>query len=383
MNVNAVKVQLNVGNDRSVDFLKKLGITTLVEEGNVNDLNPAALALGGMTNGAKPFEMAVAYGVFANGGLRAAPIAYTEVVDRNGNVVLDGSTEETKVMDEGTAFIMNDILRTTVSNGIAGAASVSGVPVAGKTGTTSDNFDSWFVGNTPKLSMAVWLGNDVNIELSQGSTAAARLWSKIMTQVMDGRDVGEYPEKPDDVIQAKVSGMTDYFIDGTKPEYISSGSSSAEVCSASGYLATPWCPDTEKKSYSHVNGESSKKPRYYCNLHNTNPGKYPIDPDKKLKKDFDPDDPDGKKAKKEEEKAKEKEEKKKEQEQEQEQPQDDTTTPDPATDPPVTPETPTTEPPAQTVSGASIVASHMNPVYDAQSGNAVRGRDLLNYIISP
>jgi penicillin-binding protein 1A len=289
MNVNAVKVQLNVGNDRSVDFLKKVGITTVVEDGNKNDLNPAALALGGMTNGAKPFEMASAYGVFANGGVRAAPISYTEVVDRNGNVVLDGSTEETKAMDEGTAFIMNDILRTTVSSGIAGAASVQGVPVAGKTGTTSDNFDSWFVGNTPKLSMAVWLGNDVNIELSQGSAAAARLWSKIMTQVMEGREVGEYPEKPDDVVEERVSGMTDYFIEGTKPEYVSSGSSSAEVCTDSGYLATPWCPDTEKKTFSHVNGGSSSKPRYYCNLHNTNPGKYPIDPNKKLDKGFDPD----------------------------------------------------------------------------------------------
>ncbi|MDR1043141.1 MAG: transglycosylase domain-containing protein [Clostridiales Family XIII bacterium] len=387
MNVNAVKVQLNVGNDRSVDFLKKLGITTLVEDGNVNDLNPAALALGGMTNGAKPFEMAVAYGVFANGGVRAAPISYTEVVDRNGNVVLDGSTEKTKAMDEGTAFIMNDILRTTVSSGIAGAASVSGVPVAGKTGTTSDNFDSWFVGNTPKLSMAVWLGNDVNIELSQGSTAAARLWSKIMTQVMDGRDVGEYPEKPDDVIQARVSGMTDYFIDGTKPAYISSGSSSAEVCSDSGYLATPWCPDTENKSYSHVNGESSKKPKYYCNLHNTNPGKYPIDPDKKLKKGFDPDDPDGKKAKKEKEKAKEKEEKEKEKEQEPE--QDDTGTTEPVTEPPATETPPTETPAAPTTSSAAIVSSHMIPTYvasygeggdeSAQIGNVIRGRDMLNY----
>ncbi|MDR2163184.1 MAG: transglycosylase domain-containing protein, partial [Clostridiales Family XIII bacterium] len=87
MNINAVKVQLNVGNNRSVDFLKKLGITTLVEEGRSNDLNPAALALGGMTNGAKPIEMASAYGAFANAGVRAAPISYTEVVDRNGKVI--------------------------------------------------------------------------------------------------------------------------------------------------------------------------------------------------------------------------------------------------------------------------------------------------------
>jgi penicillin-binding protein 1A len=297
MNVNAVKVQLSVGADRSVDFLKKLGITTIVEKGNTSDLNPAALALGGMTNGAKPIEMASAYGVFANAGVRATPISYTKVVDRNGNVVLDGSTEETQAMDEGTAFIMNDILRTTVSRGIAGAASVSGVPVAGKTGTTTDNFDAWFVGNTPKLSMALWLGNDVNIELSQGSAAASRLWSKIMTQVMDGEEVGEYPEMPDNVVKASVSGMSDYFIKGTKPDRITTGSDSVKICKDSGYLATPWCPHTEKKTFTSVNGGPDDKPKYYCNMHNIKPKKYPIDPDKKLNKDFDPDDPDGKKAK--------------------------------------------------------------------------------------
>ncbi|MDR0596639.1 MAG: transglycosylase domain-containing protein, partial [Clostridiales Family XIII bacterium] len=88
MNVNAVKVQMNIGADRSVDFLHKLGITTLVEKGSTNDLGPAALALGGMTKGTKPIEMASAYAAFANEGVRVEPIAYTEVLDRNGNVIL-------------------------------------------------------------------------------------------------------------------------------------------------------------------------------------------------------------------------------------------------------------------------------------------------------
>jgi penicillin-binding protein 1A len=347
MNINAVKVQLNVGVDRSVDFLHKLGITTLVEDGNTNDLNPAALALGGMTKGAKPLEMASAYGTFANKGVRAAPISYTEITDRNGNVVLDGTTEKTQAMDEGTAFIMNDILRTTVSNGIAGAASVSGVPVAGKTGTTSDNYDAWFVGNTPKLSMAMWIGNDVHIELSQGSAAAARLWSKVMTRVMDGRSIGEYPEQPDNVIKSSVSGMTDYFIKGTKPAYVSTGKKTVKICEDSGFLATPWCPHTTSKSFSTLNGGAGA-PKYYCNLHNSKPGKYPIDPDKKLNKDFDPKDPDGSKAKKkaeEEKKAAEEEKKKKEEEEKKEE------------------EKPTPDPPPPTASGAAVSLSFgsLNP----------------------
>jgi penicillin-binding protein 1A len=363
MNINAVKVQLNVGADRSVAFLKNLGITTVVEEGNSNDLNPAALALGGMTNGAKPIEMASAYGVFANAGVRAAPISYTEVVDRNGKVILDGSTEKTQAMDEGTAFIMNDILRTTVSRGIAGAASVSGVPVAGKTGTTSDNFDAWFVGNTPKFSMAVWLGNDVHIELSEGSSSAARLWSRIMTRVMDGREVGEYPEMPDNVIRASVSGMTDYFIKGTKPNSISMGSTSANICEDSGYLATPWCPNTEKKSYSTVNGgdSSNSKPKYYCNLHNIKPGKYPIDPDKKLDKDFDPDS-----DKKDEEKKKE------EPDEDKEQP-DPKPNPKPDPEPAPEPAPPEDTPPPTTPTGAAAtlnVSTHIGSAPAATVGYA-------------
>jgi penicillin-binding protein 1A len=396
MNINAVKVQLNVGADRSVDFLKKLGITTLVEKGNVNDLNPAALALGGMTKGAKPMEMASAYGVFANAGVRAAPLSYTKVLDRNGNVILDGSTEKTRAMDEGTAFIMNDILRTTVSRGIAGSAAVSGVPVAGKTGTTSDNFDAWFVGNTPKYSMAVWIGNDVNLELSDGSSSAARLWSKIMSQVMDGREVGEYPAMPDNVIKGSVSGMSDYFIKGTKPSYLSMGSSKVKICKASGYLATPWCPDTEEKTFSSVNGGDSKdkKPKYYCNMHNADPEKYPIDPKKKLK-DFDPDDPDGKKKKKEEKEEKKKKEQEKKKKEEENQP-DPTPTPDPAPvpdpaptpDPAVTPDPaqpPTEQPVVQAATGAVArtlnAATQREQTFASASANAdgaLPGRLLFN-----
>jgi penicillin-binding protein 1A len=350
MNINAVKVQLNVGNERSVDFLKKLGITTLVEDGRSNDLNPAALALGGMTNGAKPMEMASAYGVFANGGVRAAPIAYTKVIDRNGKVILDGSTAKTQAMDEGTAFIMNDILRTTVSRGIAGAAAVSDVPVAGKTGTTSDNFDAWFVGNTPEYSMAVWIGNDVHIELSEGSSSAARMWSKIMTRVMDGREAGEYPEMPENVEEGRVNGLTDYFIEGTKPGSVTTGRTTATICKDSGYLATPWCPHTEKKTFSSLNGGSSaygSKPRYYCNLHNDKPGKYPISPKKEINKEFDPDDPDGSEKKKEEEKKKKEKEKEKAKEKEKkenaEERQKESSKPDPSTELP----DPTPEPPPE------------------------------------
>jgi membrane peptidoglycan carboxypeptidase len=195
----------------------------------------------------------------------------------------------------------------------------------------------------------MWIGNDVHIELSQGSSAAARLWSKVMTRVMDGREVGEYPEQPDNVVKASVSGMSDYFIKGTKPSYVTTGKTKATICKDSGYLATPWCPHTKEKTYNTLNGDESdavsgSAPKYYCNLHNSKPGKYPIDPDKKLNKDFDPKDPDGSKKKKKEE-----EEKKKKEAEEQTDP---APTPDPVVPTPTPEPTPTPTPDPATSSAA-------------------------------
>ena len=212
INVNAVKVFSQIGPEYSLNFLKKLGVTSVVETGYINDMNAAALALGGMSSGISPLEMAGAYGTFANQGRYNKPTAYSMVTNRNGDVLLENRRENTQVMDVGVAFIMTDILRTTVSSGIARSASVPGRIVAGKTGTTSDNYDAWFVGITPEYAASLWIGNDLNVELNEGSMAAARLWSKIMRQVLEGVPEQTFPPMPDDVI--RVYG--EYFINGTQ-----------------------------------------------------------------------------------------------------------------------------------------------------------------------
>jgi len=216
INVNAVKVFSRIGPERSLDFLKKVGVSTVVETGSVNDINPAALALGGMTTGISPMEMAGAYGTFANGGAYNKPVAYTKVVDRYGKVLLENIPENRMAMDPGVAFIMTDILRTTVTSGIAARAAVKGRTVAGKTGTTTDNYDAWFVGITPEYAASLWIGNDVNIELNEGSMAAARLWSKIMTRVLSETPEKEFKPMPADV----VSAYGEYFIAGTQDSSI-------------------------------------------------------------------------------------------------------------------------------------------------------------------
>lgn len=189
---------------------KKFGITSVVETGSSNDRNAAALALGGMVNGISPLEMASAYGTFPNTGQHVDYTGYTKVTDKNGNTILENDKKTTAVMSEGVAFIMTDILRTTVVNGVARDAALD-KPTAGKTGTTSDNYDAWFCGFTPQYSAACWIGNDVNIELNEGSSAAAKLWKKVMTSATAGQS-GSFPVKPSTVIE---SGG-EYYINGTK-----------------------------------------------------------------------------------------------------------------------------------------------------------------------
>ncbi len=229
VNVCAVKTYKQIDPEFAVSQLKKMGITTIVEDGSVNDMNPAALALGGMTKGISPLEMTAAYGTFPNSGTYTEPVAYTKITNSDDEVIFDKVADTEDVLDEGVAFIMTDILRSTVTQGIATNAAFSGQPVAGKTGTTNENYDIWFSGFTPQYSAALWIGNDVNIELSSGSSHAAAFWSNIMSQVCEGLSYGEYPKQPKDV--TRING--EYYTEGTyskvsAPSYYSNYSSGTQ-----------------------------------------------------------------------------------------------------------------------------------------------------------
>jgi penicillin-binding protein 1A len=307
MNVPAVKMFGEVGATASTDFIKKVGVTSVVETGNVNDQNAAALALGGMTDGISPLEMASAYGTFPNQGVYVKPVSYTKVTNKKGEVILESNSQKTKAMDPGTAFIMTDILQSVVTQGIAGAAAIGTSPVGGKTGTTTNNYDAWFVGFTPYYSASVWIGNDIDIELSKGSIAASRLWSKIMKRVHYGKEAGVFPVAtnvvsiPIDTKSGKIPSdlsaldprgtiRNEYFIEGTQPTEIDTTHVVGNVCSESGYLATPYCPSPIGKVFVKrpypvdplVGDLQYELPSYYCNLHNQDTINYPIDPTKVL-----------------------------------------------------------------------------------------------------
>ena len=202
------QIERNEGAEYSMDMLKKVGITTLDEE---NDLNPAALSLGGLTNGISPLEETAAYAVFPNGGVYKTPIFYTKVLDSNGDIIFDKTTEETKVYDEGVAWIMTDVLHSVVTHGIAGSAAISSQPVGGKTGTTSNKYDIWFSGFTPQYTMSLWMGNDINMSVADYSYKSAAFWSSIMGRVCADLPRADFFKKPSNVIS--VGG--EYYIDGT------------------------------------------------------------------------------------------------------------------------------------------------------------------------
>lgn len=272
VNVNAVRVFQQVGSKYSEEMLKKFGVTSVVTDGATNDMNAAALALGGMTKGISPLEMSSAYTTFPNKGVHNSYTCYTEVKNSKGKVILKGKSKPTKVLSTGVAFIMQDILRTTVSHGSASPANTRNQVTAGKTGTTSDNYDAWFCGFTPQYSAALWIGNDLNIELTEGSAAAAKLWGKIMNQATSGMS-GSLPETPSDVIN--VNG--EYFVKGTEIGVSTLGEIKkieVEVCKESGYKATPWSTDRVKVELDPEDPHA----KYYCPINNRDPVTYPVAP---------------------------------------------------------------------------------------------------------
>ena len=173
-NVIAVKLMNKVGVDRVIETAHQLGISS--------PLSPdMSLALG--TSAVTPLDMCSAYGVFATYGQRTEPIAYTTIADRSGTIIERQVPHLRQVFPADPVKVLDDVLQGVILRGTGYAASIVGRPAAGKTGTTSDFRDAWFIGFTPNLVTAVWLGNDNNTPMTSGSAGGdicAPLWGKFM-----------------------------------------------------------------------------------------------------------------------------------------------------------------------------------------------------------
>ncbi len=177
---------------KSYEFLtKKLEMNSL-DSHDANSL--AALATGGTHYGVTPREMTAAFQIFGNGGKFCRPYTYFYVTDRNDNVILDNRDAiPTQAISETTATIMNRLLRNVIigPEGTGRSANIPGWEIIGKTGTTNDDYDSWFIGMSPYAVAGIWTGYDNPKRI--GETAAAiRIWKDIMTKYLEGKPKIDY-----------------------------------------------------------------------------------------------------------------------------------------------------------------------------------------------
>lgn len=217
---------------------EKLGLSLVPE-----DMNVSPLGLGGLTYGLSTVEMAAAYATFANSGIYNEPKTYTKVTDSEGNVVLENTGEQHVAMKETTAYLMTSMLQRAVSYGTGGAASFSGMSIAGKTGTSNDNYDRYFVGYTPYYVAAVWVGYKNNERISYSVNPAASLWKQVMQQV-----------------HANLANKS-----FTKP---STGLTTVTVCADSGLKCTEAClADSRGTRAVSVTVAAGTEPTEECTLH--------------------------------------------------------------------------------------------------------------------
>jgi len=274
MNVLAVRTLEMVSPQISFNYLKKLGFSTLVDTRydentgkTYSDIN-LSLALGGLTDGVTNLEMTAAYATIANGGVYNKPYLYTKVLDHEGRVLLSNEPEASQVIKTSTAYLLTSAMIDTVTGGTGYATgsrlrfSNYKMPVAGKTGTASNNNDLWFCGYTPYYTASVWSGYDNNFsQINQ--YYQQDIWRTIMERVHVEKEL-PYKEftVPDSVVTAKVctkSGKlaidgicnhaeggstvrTEYFAKGTAPLEKCDVHIKASICSESGKLAGTGCP---------------------------------------------------------------------------------------------------------------------------------------------
>lgn len=263
MNIIAVKTLTQITPQLGYDYLLNFGFTTLVSAKEVNgqifsDITQP-LALGGITNGVTNMELNAAYATIANNGTYIKPKLYTKVVDHDGNVILDNTAPEThQVIKESTAYLLTSAMTDVVTSGTGGSVNFGGMPIAGKTGTTSDYNDVWFSGYTPYYTATTWTGYDNNTKLSSSAekNLAKTMWRAVMSRIHE-----ELPAKsfntPSGIVTATVcsrSGKlpipglcdatltTEYFAEGTVPETTCDVHYQGTLCAYSGLPACMDCP---------------------------------------------------------------------------------------------------------------------------------------------
>lgn len=241
-NIPFVKIMEKLTPKESINYMKKLGITTLTKtDENLN------LALGGLDKGISPLEMAVAYSTIANNGIYIEPTFYTKTENADGRTIIKSKQKKKKVMCKEVAFLVQSLLKEPVEGkfGTAQYCKISGIDVAAKTGTTNDDYDRWLCGFTPYYTAVTWFGFDLNETIHfNHKNPSGQIWSSVMKTIHSGLSDKVF-DVPTDII-------------------------AAPICPTSGLLSGNNC----KNSYKEYFLEETV-PTLHCDKHLDNTNNYP------------------------------------------------------------------------------------------------------------
>ena len=272
-NIVAAKAMELVTPQVAYNYLLNLGFTTLVDkqvnaDGSVYSDIQYPMALGGLTNGVTNLELTAAYAAIANQGMYTKPILYTKILDHDGNLLYDNTPTQKQVMKDTTAWLLTNAMEDVVNYGTGTATKLDNMHSAGKTGTTSNNYDFWFTGYTPYYTASIWYGYDINRTLPSGSTHKL-IWKTIMDRIdstLNLKDT-EFP-KNSSITQASictksgklaVSGLcdrdprgstiqTEYFANGTVPTEECDVHVKVTICKESKQPISKYCPESDQVS---------------------------------------------------------------------------------------------------------------------------------------
>lgn len=275
INITTTKALTEITPELGAEYIEQFGISTIIKESEYingewkSDLGPS-LALGGLTKGVSNLELTAAYATIANNGIYQEPLFYTKVLDHSGNVIIDKTvTQEThEVLTKETSALLTSAMQDVLTYGTGTAARLSNMAAAGKTGTTSDYNDIWFVGYTPYYTAGIWSGYDENKSQTKAATGNSdassyhkKLWATIMTRIHENLQYKSF-QMPSNLVEVEVcskSGKlaipgvcdmsiegncitTEYFTADTVPTEYCDNHIVVEMCGVSGCIACDDCP---------------------------------------------------------------------------------------------------------------------------------------------
>jgi membrane peptidoglycan carboxypeptidase len=271
INIPAIRTLNQIGIDRAIEMAHRLGITSPI---------PHNLSIAIGTSGVTVLEMASAYTAFATGGLHADPIAILRVEDKDRNVIEETVPRARRVLSQEVANQMDRMLRAVVLWGTASRGAGHIPEARGKTGTTQSERDAWFVGYTPQLLAAVWVGNDDNTPMRRatGGIVCAPIWASFMEEALKFRLQAPKVEivsssedrEPRRIRERRSSERSTQEEASSSSDTADSDIISVPICDESGQLATEACPSTHMEQFPR-----NEAPTERCSLHpGTSPDRF-------------------------------------------------------------------------------------------------------------